>query len=208
MKINRADYHQRETGDRVSWLDRFADSLAKNEPKTAVEVARNRGQQSIMEQIYSIMGGHRTVDSVVNEMQDRVGLKTYLQKIKADEQKKTVKTAEEMVEFPKVFAKLNDKLKSSIDHYLRNYIKTRRGQVTLPEIQYDLISIFKSEGLIPEDVNNLEVAKYVSDLILKEQKIQPSKDSFNPNIGKGVGINDVDDDGSNSDFFRGLLPQG
>jgi len=36
----------------------------------------------------------------------------------------------------------------------------------------------------------------------------PNQDTSNINIGKGVGVKDMDDDGSNSDFFRALLPSG
>lgn len=89
FKITR-DYSEvdREPNQRVTWLDRFAESYADG--KTAVEVARERMEViPLHEQIQSIMNGgptHRTVEDAVQDYQERTGLLDYLKQAKASQE--------------------------------------------------------------------------------------------------------------------------
>lgn len=207
FKINRSDYSEIDRGDKVDWLEDFAKNLqAKNNqpPKSAVEVARQR-DQSFYEQISSIVGNKpatNSVEGVVREMQERTGLREYLRRHSSSES--TSKFGQQVSN--DVFAHLDPKLKESILALIKNKAKTSHGLTSVPAIQHDILSIFQNQGIQPQDVNTPEVAKLISDF-LKEETSQNQAEAFDNNIGQGVGVVDVeDDDHSNSDFFKGLLP--
>jgi hypothetical protein len=206
FKITRSDYSDRDTSDRIDWLDSFADNLATKTPqRSAVEVARSRGHQSIIDQINSIVGNrprHATVEGIVQEMQERTGLKEYLRRMSSkDEQRKI---AQQVVDT--IFSEVNPKTKNAILNFITNRIETHRGLVAIPAIQEEILSTFRREGLQPQDVNNELVAKYISDCIVAERRKNPTEEQTDLNIGRGVGVQDMEDgDNSNSDFFKGLL---
>lgn len=100
------------------WLELFAANQAKKEPKTAVEVARNRTTPSIYDQMNAIIGGKvnspkfSSVEDVVADYQNRTGLTEYLKQVKsrnvADAAKEVLAAAEKktlkmslMEKFPK-----------------------------------------------------------------------------------------------------------
>jgi len=188
--------------ERVDWIDQFADSIEKAS-KTAVEVARERNQSSIQDQINSIINNkpansHHTVEGIVQEMQERAGLKQYLQSMIDD---KSSKTAEQ-----KLFPKLSDDIEDNIKIYIENNVKTHRGQITVPAVQYDILSVFKNSGLMPEDVDSLVVGTYINNIIAREQQMNTTQFT-SPDIGKGVGVIDVDhNDSNNTDFMKGMMP--
>ena len=202
-KVNRggSDFVRSE---RVNWLDQFADSVVKASTITAVEVARNRQQSSspIYETINSIMMGRSafsSVDEKVQDMQERTGLKVYLQRV-SQEQNKVDKIASEGP-----FGDLDKSLREDIINYSTNVVRTSRGLgVTVPSLQYDILAQFKKRGLQPDDVNNELVAKLLSDLILNEKKLHPTVDEHHMDLGKGVGVSDTSDDADGSCFFDGL----
>ena len=81
------------------------------------------------------------------------------------------------------------------------------GQVTVPGIQDEILSQYGSAGIQPQDIENKRVAEFISDLITAEQRQTPSTDLSVEDIGKGVGIIDVEDnDEANTDFYHGLMP--
>lgn len=208
FKITRNDYCDKDTSDRVDWLDEFAKKLANKEklppPKSAVEAARMRDQQSLLDQISSIMGNkavHSSVESVVQEMQERTGLKEYLRR-QSNAQLPGKKTAA-----AEVFQNFSQNIRNNIVNFIKNRIETHRGLVALPAIQEEILSTFKRDGVQEQDVNTPEMANFINQLIIVEQKKSPTTDVFDVNMGRGVGVKDMnDDDGENSDFFRGLLP--
>ncbi len=214
FKISRDEYSQPETGGRVHWLDSFANSLAAKEsaqPKSAVEIARSRSHQSIMDQINSIVGNggsktkHSTVESVVQEMQERTGLKSYLNRMSSPAlSEDKLKTAQENIN-QEILTDVNPALKEKTLNFIKNKIRTHRGMVAIPAIQEEILSIFKRDGIRPQDINTEDVANYINKCIIDERKTNPIHEDNNVNLGKGVGLQDLDDDGANSDFFKGLM---
>jgi hypothetical protein len=205
--------HEFSGGDRIDWLDEFAEKIAK--PKSAVEVARERTQQvSIYDQINSIVGNNpanRTVESVVRDYQDKVGLSDYLQRVSSEQDSKKVAAlnpAEQQQQDPCKLAswdKFGPKMKNDLLSYCRNTIETHMGQITVPAVQHDILVTFQQHGMQPQDVNTDEVARCISRLITDELKKRPIDNNDNSDLGKGVGIgNDVKDDGDD-DFLSGLL---
>lgn len=210
FKITRSDNYETDPGDKIDWLDRFAQEMESKEkaaqPKSAVEVARNRNQKSYLDQISSIMGNkskHYTVESIVQEMQDRTGLKEYLRR-QSSQYITEKKIANVNSNAP--FGNLDQKLRDSILNFIKNIVETHRGLVPLPAIQEEVLSTFRNAGIQPQDVNNDEVARHISQVMIDERKKNPESDVNNVNLGRGVGVKDMEDDGSNSDFFKGLLP--
>ena len=223
FKINRHSYDY-AASERVDWLDSFADKIEEASQTTAVEVARQRSQVTMHDQISSIMMGgtpsssYATVDDAVRDMQERTGLGEYLKrvsnKLKAD------KTASEIASEidgkleecdnlaeNSAFKDLSPKLKESIINYCMNKISTHRGQVTVPDVQHDVLMTFKSSGLQPQDVNCEPVARLISGMILKEQQTSPAKDENNLNMGLGVGRDDIDpNDSDNQDWMKLMTP--
>ncbi|MBC8294549.1 MAG: hypothetical protein H8E55_01935 [Pelagibacterales bacterium] len=205
FKINR-NSHDYVRSERVNWLDEFVDNLEKSSrPKSAVEVARERSQTSVLDQISGIVGNkstHATVESKVKELQDRVGLTEYLNRVSSD--KESAKIAS--LDMNDAFDKFGPKMKDDIINFCRNKISTHRGQIAVPAVQHDILTTFKQYGLQPQDVDTDKVAECISNLIESELRNNPSTDISNPDLGKGVGVTDMDDDNSNSDFMAGLLP--
>lgn len=216
FKITRSDYYEVDPGDRIDWLDSLAQDLAKKEttadPKSAVEVARARNNQSIIDQINSIVGNkprHSSVEGIVQEMQERTGLKEYMKRMSSTEPKqgKVAAIPNEEVKKKIIFEKFGPSIREKIINFVKNRIATHRGRVPLPAIQDEIINTFRNDGVQPQDVNNPEVAGFINQVIIDERRNTPSLDVNDVNLGRGVGVQDMDDDdGSNSDFFRGLLP--
>lgn len=199
IKITRTNHYEYDRGDRVDWVEEFLESFAKNNTENAVEAARKR-DQAIYDQISAIIGGKpHTVESKVQELQERVGLKEYLNRT-------TQKTAQ-ATEEPALFPNLDEKTRNSILTLIRNKIKTHHGQISIPAVQHEVLSIFQNQGVTPQDINTPAVAKFINQIIIEENQISPPSNLDNPNIGKGVGVIDIDDDtNANSDFFKGLMP--
>lgn len=200
VKINRHSYDFAKS-ERVNWLDRFADSIEQASQLTAVEVARYRNQLSIHEQINSIISrvpssSYATVEDAVVDMQKRTGLSEYLNRISSEKTNKVASSD--------VFPNLDAELKDAIISFCKNKIATHRGQITVPAMQHEILETFSIQ---PDDVNNEPVARFISDLILKEQKANPAHNDFNTQLGLGVGRDDVESsDPENTDFFKGMLP--
>jgi hypothetical protein len=208
FKVSRNGTYDYSAGERVSWLDELASNIEKAS-KNAVEVARHRSQQSLVDQISSIMHGsqsHGTVESVVQDMQERVGLTAYLNRLEADTDE-TAKFAQEGVPKQDIFSTLDSQLANDVLVFITNKIATHRGRIHLPAVQEDVLATFKNKGIKPEDINNADVAKYISDAIASELDKQPALDMPSGDLGRGVGVEDVEADPANTDFFHGLLPE-
>ena len=214
-KISRVD-NEFERAEMPDWLGRFADELSK--PKTAVEVARVRDQKaqeySILNQISSLVSNkprHATVESVVEEMRERTGLNSYLNRSSSDGsvKKKAEEEGPELnieIVLPESLAQYKD-CAEDISNFVINTIDNMHGQgVTIPQIQHDIIHLFgKKFGVLPQDVLNDQVAKYINDCILSSASKYNFTVEHNPNIGVGVGRSEVEDD-DNRDAFAVLMP--
>lgn len=198
FKINRNAYDYIRS-ERVDWLDQFADNINKAS-KTAVEVARERNEQSIHDQIHSIMNNKsgRTVDSVVKDMQERVGLKAYLQSLSKENSK--------VAQVSRLFPELGNDLEDSIKSFIDNNVATHHGQTTVPAVQHELLSIFKNSGLHQDHLDSQPVVEYINKVIAREQGLRPSQAPA-MDLGKGVGVVDVDaEDPENTDFMHHMMP--
>ena len=211
FKITRSDYSDKDTSDRVSWLDDFARNIEKisNEPKSAVEVARNRNQQSLLDQISQIVSKKtittRSVENAVQELQDRIGLKDYLKRVSASNEQKS-KEENQKIRLEDIFKNLPSNLIETISHFIYNTIEhTHHGNIQVPAIVESVRSNFKD--VQPHDVNDTRFEKYVSDVITDSKKRNPTHKDINHNIGKGVGLDsNTTTDTSNSNFFAGIMP--
>lgn len=215
FKINRQSYDYVRS-ERVPWLDEFADNIERAST-TAVEVARQRGGVSYHDQVSSIVNdqsAHTTVESLVNEIQERVGLKEYMQRVSEQEQIDKTATAAECgcgkdcecaVEIRDILSDLAEDVIDKVTNYCQNFIATHRGHVAVPAVQHEILAQFRSD--VPEDkINDEKFAKYISNLISEELQLHPQTDTDNTGFGLGVGLDLDSEKEDNDDVFEGLMP--
>lgn len=200
-------------GDRVDWLDAFAKKIeeASKSPATAVEQARARDQRSLVDQISLIMSRHvsnsSSVEDKVQEYQDKTGLREYLRRMSEAKNFQQKKTAQEEIEkLPSNFDKFSDKIKDDIKNFVRNKCETHHGNIQVPALVEEVSRTFRQVGVQPQDINDMQFEKYISDQITKAKKRSPTSDEHNVNLGLGVGIDNNNIDSANLDVFEGLTP--
>lgn len=194
-------------GERVDWLDEFAENVEKASQKSAVQVSRERTHRSIQEQLDSVLNNnppkHRTVEGIVKDMQDRVGLKEYLQLV-AERKNQKVAQTQESSESQELIPGVSPDLQEDIKSFIENKIETHRGQISIPAVQFEVLSTFREVG--SEEIDTEKVARFINDIIAREQKMTSSpKSQEKTNLGKGVGVIDVEEDLSDNDDFMGNL---
>ena len=202
------------SGDRVDWLDSFARNIeqASKSPLNAVEQARARNEESLLDQISNIMSkqvrNSSTVEDKVQEYQDKTGLKEYLRRMSADREEERKKTAQEnsIGELPESFNRFSDKIKSDIKNFIRNKCETHHGNIQVPALVEEVSRTFRQSGVQPQDVNDMHFEKFISDQISKAKGRSPSADEHNTNLGLGVGVDKNNIDSANLDVFEGLTP--
>ena len=200
-------------GDRVDWLDAFAKKIeeASKSPLNAVEQARARNEQSLLDQISNIMSrkvrNSASVEDKVREYQDKTGLNEYLRRMSAAKEAERKKTAQESVgDLPESFNKFSDKIKNDIKTFIRNKCETHHGNIQVPALVEEVSRTFRQAGVQPQDVNDMHFEKFVSDQITKAKQRSPSTNEHNTNLGLGVGVENDNIDSSNLDVFEGLTP--
>lgn len=210
FKITRSDYSDKDSSDRVGWLDDFASKLEliSNSPKSAVEVARSRNQQSILDQISQIVSRKtvttKSFESAVQELQERVGLKEYIKRFSSTTDKAT--QPQHKNDLHKVFQGFPEDLIENIENFIFNKIEgTHHGHIQVPAIVEDVKNTFKE--VQPHHVNDFTFQNYVNNVILESQKRNPEKKENNHNIGRGVGLSDESTTNNNGggDFFEGIM---
>lgn len=196
----------KSNGDRVNWLDAFARQLeaVSNNPNTAVDAARTRNsQQSMLDQISSILNNkaHATVESKVQDYQDKTGLKEYLRRLSVvkDQNQKFAS------QLPSTFDTMSAQDKEDIVNFLRNKCETHHGNIQVPALVEEVSKTFRQRGLQPHHVNSNEFEKFVSDIIVECKKGNPSVQENNPNLGRGVGV-DLQQSPETADVFQGMNP--
>lgn len=214
FKITRSDYSDKDTSDRVGWIDDFARNLEKisnsAQPKSAVEVARNRNQQSILDQISQIVSRKtittKSVETAVLELQDRIGLNDYLKRVSASAAVSSVnEKPQQRMKLQDIFKDMSPDSIKTIEDFIYNTIEyTHHGNTQPPAIVESVKNNFKD--VQATDVNNPLFEKYVSDVISDSQKRNPIKQDSNQNIGRGVGLSNDTNDTSNTNFFGGIMP--
>lgn len=190
------------------WLEAFAAELAKKE-KTAVEVAKDR---SVYDQMNAIMGNRpsnpkfSSVDEVVNDIRDRIGLSDYLKKVKsksvqeaakqvlAAAEKKTLKNEDYV---PELIQRV-----PAIEAFIRNVVDTNYG-IQLPALQLAIASTFSRDGVRQQDVDDPDFARYINRILMDRSSCGDSGDYSN--LGRGVGVH-REFDGLAQNPFSSLMP--
>jgi hypothetical protein len=185
-------------------IKQFAKSQIQAQP-TAVDAARARNANSIVQQVNSIMTGksrYATVDDAVKDMTERTGLAAYLDTVKSAEEakKKVNKSASEESQIPESLAQHD--FANQVVSYIQNNIKNSNAySVSIPALQADILELFGRRGLQSHDVMNEDFERYLSDCIYEAQKMLPPEHQNN-NIGRDVG-KDIED---SNDAWLGLQP--
>lgn len=169
---------------RVDWLDAFAAKAQQIAPN-AVEAARQRDAQSIIDQISNIMGNkvEKTVASIVDDYQNKTGLKAYLKRMSDSQEAGATKTAQE-APLSQIFDNLSETDKEDILTFVRNKCESSFGGVQVPALVEEVSSTFKQRGLNPQDVNNPIFEKFISDEIVRAKKMFPQPPTNTSNLGK------------------------
>lgn len=198
------DYEYDQKEELSPLIKQFAKSQIQAQP-TAVDAARARNANSIVQQVNSIMTGksrYATVDDAVKDFTERTGLSTYLETVKSAEEakKKVNKSASEGSQVPESLAQYD--FADQVVSYIQNNIKNSNAySVAIPALQADILEIFGRRGLQSQDVMNDEFERYLSDCIYDAQKMLPPEHQNN-NIGRDVG-KDIED---SNDAWLGLQP--
>lgn len=185
------------------WLKQFQKSLQKK------EAVQPRSQESIFDQINSIMNGSKSkytsVDAAVKEMQERSGLTAYLDKIKLSERedssKKSVASEQQAKSLPPILSK-NPAVKQTIE----NYCNDTKGNLPISAIVDKIRSIHQGDVSDAKDWEDESLLKYISNANLKAKKNNPSSYFESSNLGKQDYDSDSEIDPSNTDAFSGLMP--
>lgn len=172
-----------------NWLNTYLDNLKK------VSVQSRTMDESIYDRISSIMGvksKYPTVEAAVEDMQERSGLKNYLQQIKEAE-KDISNKKQASLEF-------SENIKNTID----NYIEDTQGNLSIPAIIEKVKNIHAGE-VDNNFWNNDKLFTYINDKNIEVKKKYPAQDQYNSHLGK-INFNDSDIDNINSDVFSALTP--
>lgn len=199
--------YQKESYELSPWMQRVMDQATRQQ-ETAVQQARHR--QSIVNDINGIMAHpprYATVDDAVADMRERTGLNSYLQTIRANEDKNKFRQIvasiqEDNTEIPECLKKYN--FDQELINYINNVIDNSHGiSVKVPQLQHDILHTFGySKRLEAQNIWNDEVAEFLSKLIENAQEMSPQMSDSR--IGDGVGRSENID--LNKDYFAGLQP--
>ncbi len=189
--------------DENHWLKQFQNKLER-------EAVQSKSNQSVFEQITSIMNSkskYPSVEAAVEDMKERSGLKAYLEN-KLSNDKKLPKTASDennaihkQIDLPIVIKKYPP-IKSTIE----NYIKDTKGNLPIPAIIDKIKSIHKSDVSHAEDWEDEKLVRLVSALNLKAKKDNPAILDNPGNLGTLDVLDDSEIDPSNTDAFYALNP--
>ena len=164
--------------------------------------AAQRKQGGFYEEITQMFGGtkqkYNSVQAAVEDMITRTGLQSYLQNISA-QKIQNKKTANH-----NFFPSIQQNVRENIFHFIDNKISDSHGKIPITVLQDELLSTFRNNGIQPEDIYSEDLARYINQSLVAEQIKNPIHESSDPNLGKN--LQEMDDDGTNDDFFRGLNP--
>lgn len=190
------------------WLKQFEKNLQKG-------AVQPRSQQSLFDQISSIMNGkskYPSVEAAVQDMQDRSGLTAYLDKInKSSETQPTAKKVQasdnqnafdkEVKGVPIIIKKHPD-----IQKTLDNYIKDTKGNLPVPAIIDKIRSIHQSDVSDANDWDDENLIRLVSTMNLAAKRDNPGTYQSYNNLGRRDTGADSEIDASNTDAFNALTP--
>jgi hypothetical protein len=196
---------QDESGDH--WLTQFEKNLEK------IAVQPRHKDESLFDQINSIMNGsqskYKTVESKVDDMKERSGLKAYLDKMSSEKNvEKTASAADENDAFVKQVDMTPIVIKKfpSIKNSIENYIRDSKGNLPIPAIIGKIRSIHKKDVSNEKDWEDDNLIRFVSRLNLMAKQNNPVSFQENNNLGGYDYSDSSDEDNSNSDAFKSLQP--
>lgn len=177
------------TNNSVSSLEKEMERL------TAVEEARSRNNASIYEDIANILNPQKhTVESKVKELQERTGLKLFLEKQSKSnaEKKANLKSLKET----------NPELFNILIEFIKNRCETVKGMTSISNIQQEVLNTFRKEGLTTEIVFDSDLVKYIDKCISSNLNTSHDKHDY-IHLSRSVPQAD-EEDASNTDFFHGI----
>lgn len=193
--FSRDDEQVKVTNKRVSWIDSFADNYQQISNNNKIQSsAYLEDIRQIIDNDYS-PNKHATVQSKVNEYIERTGLSKFLNKDSSN-----IKNASEeeiSISEDEILADINDDLKDKILYFIDNKCKSTEGRLPVAAILDDILSVFSSDGISNSIIGSNNLIKYINQCNNKYKK--EIKNDY-----RHLGIDNVqiEDDGSNSDFFH------
>jgi len=196
---NRYEYTVNRTVDNQEKEDRWLSELEQRLTKSAVQP--KRVDQSMFDQINSIIGGNskfKSVQDAVDEMQRRSGYLDYLHKKTAqDEEQKKSQSDKKNIEL------FNQH--PEIEMTFKNYIESTSGNQDVPSIIHHVKAIHQHDVADDSLWDNDDVITYVHNLNQSTQDKKPSEPSHNlGRIDLNTGKQNVDL--ANDDMWAGLMP--
>lgn len=185
------------------WLKQFEKSLQK-------DAVQPRAQQSLFEQINSIMNQsskHSSVEAAVEDMKERSGLTAYLKQSDVESTEVVKKasddnqTSEKKSKLPLVIQKFPSILKT-----LQNCIRDSKGNLPIPAIIERVRSIHQNDVSDAKDWDQDDLMYLVSQLNLDAKTSNPSNYENHNNLGGRDSLSDSEVDPSNTDAFFALNP--
>ncbi len=109
------------------------------------------------------------------------------------------KNANAEVTQPSIFTKFPE-----IKFFIDNLIRTRHGHIHIPAIQQDILDVFKSRGVNTGDIDDPALMQYINKMISYEegQVFEPT----HTDLGRGVGVSDIDKDQAGNDTYNFINP--
>ena len=191
------------------WLHEFEKSLQKG----AVQPA---AQQSIYDQMYSIMNQkskYSSVQDAVDDMKSRSGLTSYLDKVKQADRDENNDGVTKSASVEKDQNQVIDKRIPivirkcpAIQKTFENCIRDSRGNLPIPIILDKVRGIHQGDVSDAKDWEEDKLMLLVSDLNLKEKSKNYSGSNNGSNLGGYDSDNNSDIDPANTDAFSGLNP--
>jgi hypothetical protein len=190
------------------WFKQFEKTLQKG-------AVQPRSQNSLFDQINSIMNGkskYPSVEAAVQDMQERSGLTAYLDKINKSSEKTrptTTKKAsdnqncmeKEVKGVPIVIKKF-----PNIQQTLDNYIRDTKGNLPVPAIIDKIRSIHQGDVSDAKDWDDDNLIRLVSRMNLAAKRDNPTLYHGYNNLGRRDSGADSEIDPSNTDAFNALNP--
>ena len=195
------------SSDLPSWMKGFASKAQEivqaeenrqKEAVTVVDTSRER-QNSIYQQMYSIMNGKKplysSVEEAVMDYQKKIGLNDYLQKIQSESSIKSA--ASQIISSASEYDEndINEKKNSESDEvlifkifpnterYITNVLDTN-PKLSIPAILHMIAENFEADGVDSNHLDDPGLLKYISGQILSRTK--PDLSDYS-GIGKDVG---------------------
>lgn len=211
-QISRMNSYERLNAIRVDWLDEFVDNFYKDssdkektkESKTIVEIGRERGNDAVYQSISAMLGVKNSVEGRVQELQDQIGLKTYLNRISEQNKDSKISQAEQTDISQSVFSGVAPEVANDVISYIVQYISSNNGHIHVPAIKENVRRLFARNGISQSTLENPAFNRFVQQLINEHRSSSFVSDS---NLGKSD-HNDLNNAISeNNDFFRNFLPR-